>query len=571
MKVRETKLQPAAKEELPNNIAQRPTAHTVQIRLLSRFDVKEKLGSGSFGHIFKVFDRDRNEMVAIKIESHSHSHNPTLNREAKVIHDLEGSSGIPTLYHYSKEEGYSVMALTLLGSNLEKLFKSCNRNFTVKTVLMLADQMIRRIEYVHSKGYLHRDIKPENFVLGPEKDPKTLYLIDFGLSKMYRDHTGKLNPYKEGRGLVGTARYASISTHLGIEQSRRDDLESIGYLLIYFLKGSLPWQSAKAQNKTERYKQIADCKMNTPVEELCKDLPQEFTTYMTYVRGLSFTDQPDYKFLKKLFRQCLVERGHRFDLEYDWSTTTDKGHFEFMSIQEEVYKYSQEESQKEEKKFEIYENIKQKALEYNLEFKERNINMEFAPPQGHPKGKNQEYEPSSPNKAAEKQSRRLSMSPARMPRTPKLFVTTSKMSPKEETDAEFANIRLRDSVASATLAHTKGSTNDSPLYPRMRRPSRNIMPEKPNFALVCTAAGGSKEDSSSPQLSVNPGSLNDHGSDEFNEQDEKSPCDRPINEYNKDFVVKRLREVKAKTMVYSSFKDAMENFLNQQNDGKLQS
>ena len=356
-----------------------------QLRIHSRFVVKEKLGSGSFGHIYKAFDQERNELVALKIESYAHSNNCTLNREAKVLSELEGGSGLPLIHYYCKEENYSLLAMSLLGHNLEKLFKNCGRKFSLKTVLMLADQMIRRIEYIHSKGYLHRDIKPENFVMGPQKDAKALFIIDFGLSKMFREQTGKHNAYKEGRGLVGTARYASISTHLGIEQSRRDDLESIGYLFIYFLKGMLPWQSIKSQSKSEKYKLIADCKMNTPIEELCKDLPKEFTAYMSYVRNLTFTDQPDYKFLKKIFRQLFVESGYRFDFDYDWYRTSGKDIACYDEERREQKSIKNDEdggkAKVEKKEIKIYEEIKLKAFEFNLEFREKNKALAFSPPQ----------------------------------------------------------------------------------------------------------------------------------------------------------------------------------------------
>ena len=205
-----------------------------QYVLFSRFVLKEKLGAGSFGQIYRALDQNTNEDVALKLEKISSTNSTTLSREAKILQDISGEQGLPTLYYYGKEGNYSAIAMSLLGINLEKLFKACSHRFSLKTVLMIGDQLIARIENLHSKGYLHRDIKSENFVIGPSRENNMIYMIDYGLSKLYLDSNGKHLPYKDKRGLVGTARYVSVHTHNGIEQSRRDDLESIGYSISVF-------------------------------------------------------------------------------------------------------------------------------------------------------------------------------------------------------------------------------------------------------------------------------------------------------------------------------------------------
>merc|ERR1712110_1040689 len=211
---------------------------------------------------------------------------------------------------------------------LEDLFSFCNRKLSLKTVLMLADQMINRIEYVHAKNFIHRDIKPDNFLIGLGKKANQVHIIDFGLAKKYRDpKTQQHIPYREGKNLTGTARYASVNTHLGIEQIRRDDLEAIGYVLMYFNRGSLPWQGLKANGKKEKYEKIMEKKMSTPVEVLCKQSPCEFATYLNYCRSLRFEDRPDYAYLRRLLKDLFFREGYTYDFSFDWSALSDRsGH-----------------------------------------------------------------------------------------------------------------------------------------------------------------------------------------------------------------------------------------------------
>ncbi|XP_059633138.1 casein kinase 1-like protein 2 isoform X2 [Cornus florida] len=260
-----------------------------------------------------------NEDVAIKLENVKTKH-PQLLYESKLYRILQGGTGIPNVRWYGVEGDYNVLVMDLLGPSLEDLFGFCSRKFSLKTVLMLADQMINRIEFVHSKSFLHRDIKPDNFLMGLGRRANQVYIIDFGLAKKYRDATTHQHiPYRENKNLTGTARYASMNTHLGIEQSRRDDLESLGYVLLYFLTGSLPWQGLKARTKKQKYEKISERKVSTPIEVLCRGYPSEFASYFHYCRSLRFDDKPDYSYLKKLFRDLFIREGFQFDYVFDWT------------------------------------------------------------------------------------------------------------------------------------------------------------------------------------------------------------------------------------------------------------
>ena len=242
---------------------------------------------------------------------------------------MRGKTFVPFLHFVGDEKFddgrmFHVMVMDLLGKSLEDLFQECHRKFDLKTVCHIASQMvstkncshslfcqIQRIQKVHEERIIHRDIKPDNFLIGATESTKNnVYIIDFGLAKCYKNSEGEHIPFRDGKNLTGTARYASLNTHIGYEQSRRDDLETIGHVLLYFLRGSLPWQGLPGRSKDEKYNNIKRKKKEVSIEELCLNQPVEFKEFMQYCRSLSFTADPDYRYILSLFDGCMERNGY---------------------------------------------------------------------------------------------------------------------------------------------------------------------------------------------------------------------------------------------------------------------
>ena len=281
------------------------------------------LGKGGFGHLFLGRSIHENSFIAIKVEEQSPR--SRLAWEYQILKELSDGEGIPKVYRLHRGKKHNYLIMQLLGKSLDKLFVDMKKKFSIKTVCMIAYQMVQRIEFVHSKGYIHRDVKPGNFLLGKNLDRKKIYIIDFGLSKKYIDKsTNKHIIYKEGKGLTGTARYVSLNTHYGIEQSRKDDIEGIAYNLIYVAKGKLPWQGVKTKNKKEKHKKIMELKEEYNPDKLCEGLPEEFPTLLKYSRKLDFEEKPDYKNIKIMFKQLMNANKQQMDWKFDWDSWDKK-------------------------------------------------------------------------------------------------------------------------------------------------------------------------------------------------------------------------------------------------------
>ena len=284
------------------------------------FKPVKKLGEGSFGKVYKVVSNKK--YYAMKLENKKHSQG-LLESEATIMTYLKGPN-IPNVELFTQNDEFNILIMELMGKSLEDLI-NINKKFSIKTVCMLAYQMINILQYIHEKHIIHRDIKPDNFVMGLNENNAHLYIIDFGLSKKYRSSKTLMQyPLIKRKKLVGTARYASIHALEEFEQSRRDDLESVGYVLIYFLKGRLPWQGLKAKGKEERYMKILTKKKEIKSEELCRGFPFIFQNFVHYSKNLDYLEEPDYENLKDMFVKCINnELNDNFDFIYDWTTTFD--------------------------------------------------------------------------------------------------------------------------------------------------------------------------------------------------------------------------------------------------------
>ena len=285
------------------------------ILLFKKYRLLQNIGGGAFGTVFLGKNIITNESVAIKVEERNKPRT-TLEREAYILYYLKGP-GLPEIKSFGKTKRYNILIQTLLGRSLYEIFNDCKKQFTIKDICMISIQILERLEYIHSKNYIHRDIKPHNFLVSPKYE-KIIYIIDFGLAKKYKSDRGNHVKFSINKHITGTPRFCSINSLRGVEQSRRDDLESLSYLILYFLRGSLPWQGLKISSRSKRFKTISNLKKTVKLENLCANFPPEILLFCKYTRKLGFTENPKYEYLKNLFISILNKYGEKNDKRFSW-------------------------------------------------------------------------------------------------------------------------------------------------------------------------------------------------------------------------------------------------------------
>ena len=286
--------------------------------VFNEYKLLKKIGQGSFGSIYEAESLTSKKLYAIKLEDMKQNQN--ILEEESIILSYLNMPRVPRIKSFGYKGTFIILVMELLGKSLDKIFNELpSKKMSLRCVCNIALQLLSILEIMHNNNVIHRDIKPGNISIGIKEKSKYIYLLDFGLSKKYIDEkTNKHYNFEKNNKLIGNARYSSINALEGGTQSRRDDLESLGYLLLFFLLGRLPWQGYVSNSKEDKYYKITEIKKKTTAKELCENLPIQFEEYIIYTRNLKYEATPDYNYLKNLFHALLKQNNWPFDYYYDW-------------------------------------------------------------------------------------------------------------------------------------------------------------------------------------------------------------------------------------------------------------
>jgi len=312
------------------------------LKIDNRYVLDRKINSGAFGKVYKVKDLlDNGQEYAAKFETQRKNQPQTVTTDHAVMKSIKKANPdalIPAVHYFGVLKNSYVLVMDLMGPSIEDLFSLLDKKFSLKTVMLLALGSLRALESIHQANYLHRDVKPDNIVVGgTPKNCNRCYFIDMGLSKrdMRLPSVARNNQsysQKPKKSITGTVRYVSLNIHDGHPPSKWDDLQSLGYIFIYWLKGSLPWMGLRAPDTQQKYEKIALKKRTISNEELCRNCPAVFKDFLDMVEEKRLTsaptEDPDYVNFFLMFKAAAKKLNIKLDFKYDWSNRN----FDAMSL-----------------------------------------------------------------------------------------------------------------------------------------------------------------------------------------------------------------------------------------------
>ena len=285
--------------------------------IFGKYSIKFLISKSTFSEVYLGINVLNGKNYALKI-GQNENENTILKNETYTLLNLKGP-GIPSVVSFGISGKYNILVENLLGKSIHDIWFEKNKKFNLKDTCVFAIQAISLLEYVHSKNYLHRDIKPANFLVG-NPDNSQLYLIDFGNASKFRSsRTGKHMRNAKSSSVFGSLLFLSINAFKGIVQTRKDDLESLGLVIIYLYNGSLPWSEIRSSNIHQSYDKVETIRKIVSNDYICRGMPQEMNIYMNYINNLKYDERPDYEYLRQLFLNVLKKIGCSNEQQFSWA------------------------------------------------------------------------------------------------------------------------------------------------------------------------------------------------------------------------------------------------------------